>query len=142
MATRSAETRWTGSLKEGEGTMKLESGAFDGKFSFSTRFEDGVGTNPEEMIAAAEAGCYTMALNNELYKAGHEPNYVHTRATVRMGRIDDQPSITKMILDVEADVPDMDEDTFTEFAETTKEACLISRALNIPEWELNITFKS
>ena len=143
MAARSAEARWEGTLKEGEGTLTLASGAFEGNYSFTTRFEDGItGTNPEELIAAAHAGCYSMALNNAMFQAGHEPTYVHSSAKVHMGRPNDVPTITKIDLTVEAEVPGMDEATFTQFAEDAKKNCIISRALNVEEMTLTVNFKS
>ena len=143
MAARSAEARWEGTLREGEGTITLASGAFEGKYSFTTRFEDGVtGTNPEELIAAAHAGCFSMALNNSLFMDGHNPTYVHSSSKVHMGRPNDIPTITKIDLTVEAEVPGMDEATFTEYAEKAKQNCIISRVLNVEEMTLSVTFKS
>lgn len=135
MAVRTAEAQWEGTLKEGNGTLKLGSGAFEGAYNFSSRFEDGTGTNPEELLGAAHAGCYSMALNNDLHGAGYTPTYVNTVAKVHYGRADaDSPlAITKIDLTVEAAIPDIDEATFAKMAEATKENCIISRALNVAE---------
>jgi len=129
MAVRKANARWEGSLKEGAGTLKLDSGAFEGQYSFSTRFEDGTGTNPEELVGAALAGCYSMALNTELHKNGTPPDYVDSTAKVHLGRNDDGPLIDKIEIITEAAVPGMDAETFAKFAADTKESCIISRLL-------------
>lgn len=144
MAVRSAEARWEGSLKEGSGNLKLGSGAFEGAYSFSSRFEDGTGTNPEELIGAAHAGCYSMALNNDLHGAGYTPTYVNTVANVHYGRADaDSPlAINKIELTVEASIPGIDEETFLKMAEATKENCIISRALNVAEMNVTATLIS
>jgi len=138
MAARKADARWEGTLKEGKGTLSLGSGAFEGQYSFTSRFEEGTGTNPEELIAAAHAGCYAMALNAALERAEMTPNYVQTTADVRMERTDSGPTITKIILNVEASVPGIEEDKFMEFAQNAKENCTVSRALAaVEEVELN-----
>ncbi|MCZ6603436.1 MAG: OsmC family peroxiredoxin, partial [Planctomycetota bacterium] len=105
MATRNAEAIWEGNLKSGKGTMKLGSGAFDGPYSFRSRFEDGEGTNPEELIGAAHAGCFSMAFSAGLEKAGHSPERVHTRATVSLEKVGDNFRITKIHLVKEGKVP-------------------------------------
>ena len=138
MAARKADARWEGTLKEGKGTLSLSSGAFEGEYSFTTRFEDGTtGTNPEELLAASHAGCYAMALNAALERAEMTPNYVQATADVRMERTDSGPTITKIILNVEASIPGIDEAKFMEFAQNAKENCTISRALAVEEIELN-----
>ncbi|HVS33841.1 MAG TPA: OsmC family peroxiredoxin, partial [Thermoanaerobaculia bacterium] len=116
MPARKAEAEWKGSLREGSGTMKLGSGAFSGAYSFSTRFEEGKGTNPEELIGAAHAGCFSMALSAGLGKAGFQPKRVHTTATVHLGKVGEGFSITKIELDCEAEVPGIDEAKFQQEA--------------------------
>jgi len=143
MAIRKANARWEGTLKEGNGKLKLDSGAFEGQYSFSTRFEDGTGTNPEELIGAAHAGCYSMALNAALERNGTLPTYVDTTAHVHMGKDDaDQLAITKIDLVVEAAVPGMSEEDFMTFAEDAKANCIISRALETIPMTLDVTFNN
>lgn len=141
MAVRLAEARWEGTLKEGKGNLKLGSGAYEGQYSFSSRFEEGSGTNPEELLGAAHAGCYSMQLNATLERSGHTPNYIHTRARVHLNRVNDQNTINEVELNVEGSVPGIDAATFQTFAEAAKNECIISRALNIPSVVLNVTFK-
>src|SRR5437588_9327487 len=114
MATRTGLAVWEGTLKEGKGTMKLGSGAFEGPYSFSSRFEEGKGTNPEELIGAAEAGCFSMALSANLEKAGNQANRVSTTATVKLEMISGGPKITAIDLKTEAEVPGIDEAKFRE----------------------------
>src|SRR3989441_7965978 len=123
MATRTGSAVWEGTLKEGRGTMKLGSGAFDGPYSFLSRFESGKGTNPEELIGAAEAGCFSMALAFNLEKAGHPAKRVSTTATVKLEPADGGFKITSIDLKTEADVPGIDEAKFREQAELTKKTC-------------------
>ncbi|MEM9955153.1 MAG: OsmC family peroxiredoxin [Chloroflexota bacterium] len=142
MAIRSADARWEGTLKEGKGHLSLKSGAFEGQYSFSSRFEEGTGTNPEELLGAAHAGCYSMALNAALERNGTTPNYVHTIAKVHMGKNDaDQLAVTKIDLIVEADVPGLSAEDFQTFAEDAKANCIISRAINVEEMTLEATLK-
>lgn len=129
MPQRKAEAVWNGDLKGGKGTMKLGGGAYEGSYSFASRFEDGTGTNPEELIGAAHAGCYSMALSNELAQAGFTPESVETHADVTLEMVDGSPSITKIKLNVEANIPDIDDAKFQEFAEGAKKNCPVSRAL-------------
>jgi lipoyl-dependent peroxiredoxin len=129
MATRTGSAVWEGTLKEGRGTMKLGSGAFDGPFSFLSRFENGKGTNPEELIGAAEAGCFSMALAFNLEKSGHPAKSVTTNATVKLEPGDGGFKITSIDLKTEADVPGIDEAKFQEQAELTKKNCPVSVAL-------------
>src|SRR6202035_250590 len=105
MATRTGSAIWEGTLKQGKGTMKLGSGAFEGPYSFSSRFENGAGTNPEELIGAAEAGCFSMALASNLEKAGHPPTRISTTAKVTIESVGGGPKITTIDLDVQAEVP-------------------------------------
>jgi len=129
MARRTGSAVWEGTLKEGRGTMKLGSGAFEGPFSFLSRFESGKGTNPEELIGAAEAGCFSMALALNLEKAGHPAKRVNTTATVKLEPDAGGFKITSIDLKTEADVPGMDEAKFREQAELTKKSCPVSVAL-------------
>jgi lipoyl-dependent peroxiredoxin len=129
MAVRTADAQWEGSLQEGTGTMRLGSGAFEGRYSFASRFEDGPGTNPEELIGAAHAGCFSMALSGGLSRAGHPPTRVHTTARVHIERGDAGFGITRVELQTEAEVPGLDEQAFREQAETAKATCPVSRAL-------------
>src|SRR5579872_2711454 len=108
MAARTSEAEWKGSLREGKGTMKLGSGAFQGAYSFSSRFESGTGTNPEELIAAAHAGCFSMALSHGLAQAGFTPMRVHTTAKVHLEKTADGFGIPRIDLVTEADVPGID----------------------------------
>jgi len=129
MAIRTGSAVWEGTLKQGKGTMKLGSGAFEGHYSFSSRFEEGKGTNPEELIGAAEAGCFSMALSFNLEKAGHPAKRVSTTATVKLEPADSGFKITSIDLRTEAEVPGMDESKFREQAELTKKTCPVSVAL-------------
>ena len=129
MAKRTGSAVWEGTLKEGKGNMKLGSGAFEGSYSFSSRFEQGKGTNPEELIGAAEAGCFSMALAFNLEKAGHPAKRVSTTATVKLEPAGNGFKITAIDLKTEADVPGIDEAKFREQAELTKKTCPVSVAL-------------
>ena len=130
MAARNANALWEGSIKEGSGRMSLGSGAFEGNYSFQSRFEEGEnGTNPEELIAAAHAGCFSMALSLILGEGGHEPESIQTQAKVSMRNLDAGPTITKIALSTRARVPGMDEDAFRQAADAAKEGCVVSRAL-------------
>ena len=137
MPTRSADAVWKGDLKNGCGTVKVESGAFDSQYSFVSRFETGKGTNPEELIAAAHAGCYSMALSNELAKAGHNPESVSTKAEVVLD-MSNGPNITTIKLISKAKVPGIDKDEFMKIANGAKEGCPISKALSSVHIELDI----
>lgn len=137
MATRNGSAVWEGTLKGGKGTVKLGSGAFEGPYSFSSRFEEGKGTNPEELIGAAEAGCYSMALSANLEKAGHPATRISTTARVSLEMVGGGPKITTIELAVEAQVPGMDDAGFQEQAEKTKKTCPVSVALAGTEIKLN-----
>ncbi len=139
MAVRSAEAQWSGTLQEGKGTVKLESGAFEGNYSFSSRFEEGTGTNPEELLGAAHAACFSMALNAALGRAGFSPEYVKTTAKVHLLKGDAGLAISKIDLITEAKIPGIDEATFMEHAEATKSGCIVSRALSAVEMSLDAT---
>lgn len=129
MPVRKAEAVWEGNLSKGSGRMKLGSGAFEGEYSFSSRFEDGRGTNPEELIGAAHAGCFSMALSLFLEKAGYKPENIHTRAAVHIEKTAEGFRITRIELETEATVPGIDEKAFREQAEAAKRECPVSRAL-------------
>lgn len=129
MAIRKANGGWEGGLKDGSGRLALESGAFEGPFSFGTRFGDDAGTNPEELIGAALAGCFSMALTAGLEKAGYKPNAVHCDASVNIEKTEGGFEITGIELAAEADVPDVESDKFKSIAEETKKACPVSKAL-------------
>ncbi len=129
MAIRSSEAEWKGNLREGQGTMKLGSGAFEGRYSFASRFESGTGTNPEELIAAAHAGCFSMALSAGLSKAGFSPTRIHTEAKVHLESVEGGFGITRIELETEAQVPGIDAGTFQQQAEGAKKNCPVSKAL-------------
>ena len=125
---RTASAVWHGTLKEGKGTISTHSGVLkDSQYSFSTRFADGIGTNPEELIAAAHAGCFTMALSNELTTANLPPESLETKATVTFERTDAGPTITKIVLATTGKVPGADKAAFDKAAEGAKANCPISR---------------
>ena len=129
MAERSAKASWEGGLMDGKGTMALGSGAFEGSFSFDTRMGDEPGTNPEELIGAALAGCYAMALNATLEKQGSPAKSINTEAKVYLGKDDGGFTIRKIDLSVEADVEGIEDEKFQQFAEETKKGCPVSKAL-------------
>ncbi|HET9335744.1 MAG TPA: OsmC family protein [Sphingomicrobium sp.] len=129
MVARAAEAEWKGSLQEGAGTMKLGSGAFEGRYSFGSRFGSEKGTNPEELIAAAHAGCFSMALALGLGQAGFTPRRIHTTAKAQIEQVADGFRITRIELDTEAEVPSIDDASFREQAEAAKRGCPVSRAL-------------
>lgn len=129
MAVQSASAEWQGSLKDGSGKMRAASGAFEGPFTFVSRFETGPGTNPEELIGAAHAGCFSMALAAALGRAGHDPTSIKTIAKVHLGSTEAGPTITQIDLEVEGEVPGIDATKFQEFAEGAKQGCIVSRAL-------------
>jgi osmotically inducible protein OsmC len=125
---RTASAVWHGSLKEGHGTITTQSTTLkDTQYSFKSRFEEGVGTNPEELIAAAHAGCFTMALTAQLTSDEHPPTTVETSAVVTLAITDDGPTITKIHLTTRAQVPGIEIDKFNELAKKAKEGCPISR---------------
>lgn len=142
MAKRTASAIWRGTLKEGNGTVKLGSGAFEGQYSFASRFEEGSGTNPEELIGAAHAGCFSMALAAGLTKAGFKPASINTNASVSLEKVGEAFKITRIELTTVAEVADIDESTFMEQAETAKKNCPVSQALAGTEISLNATLKA
>ena len=129
MPTKKALAQWNGNLTNGNGTMELDSGSYKGEYSFASRFENGDGTNPEELIGAAHAGCFSMALSNELAEAGYNPKSVKTRAEVIFEVTDDGPAITGIKLICKAKVPKISKDDFSKFAEGAKNHCPVSKAL-------------
>ena len=137
MATSTAEAVWEGGLKDGKGTMKLGSGAFNGAYSFRTRFEGTPGTNPEELIGAAHAGCFSMALSAGLGKSGFTPTRIKTSAKVHLEKVGEGFKITRIELSSEAAVPNIDEQTFKEHAEGAKKGCPVSQALAGAQIELD-----
>lgn len=142
MPTRKAEAEWKGKLKEGQGRMKLGSGAFEGTYSFPSRFEDGKGTNPEELVAAAHAGCFSMALSYGLEKAGHNPVRVFTTATVHLNKAAEGFEINQIDLVTEAEVPGIDQATFKKEAESAKQNCPISKLYKGAQINLTATLKT
>jgi osmotically inducible protein OsmC len=129
MPIRKAEAIWEGSLREGKGIMKLASGAFEGHYTYASRFEEAPGTNPEELIGASLAGCFSMALSSGLGKMGFTPNSIHTRAEVHLGKVDGKSRITQVHLMTAADVPDISQEQFQKAAEDAKNGCPVSNAL-------------
>ena len=128
---RTASAHWAGGLKDGKGTVSTASGVLkQTQYSFSTRFENGAGTNPEELIAAAHAGCFSMALSAELGKAGFTPTAIDTNATLTMDKTDAGFTITAIHLDVKASIPNIDKAKFEEIANGAKKGCPVSRVLN------------
>ncbi len=134
---RTSKAQWNGSLKEGSGTVALGSGAFEGAYSFPSRFENGTGTNPEELIAAAHAGCFSMALSAGLGKAGITVTRVSTEAKVHLEKVGEGFGITRIDLVTEAEVPGIDDATFQEHAQGAKKNCPISKALSAVEITLD-----
>ena len=135
---RSASAVWHGTIKQGKGTISTESGTLkDAQYSYSTRFENGVGTNPEELIAAAHAGCFTMALSLQLTEAGLTPDTLETTAAVTMEMIAAGPTVTKIHLTTKGKVPGADKAKFQELATKAKEGCPISRLLKAAEITLD-----
>jgi len=127
---RKASAQWNGSLKEGKGTVSTDSGVLNqAQYSFSTRFENGKGTNPEELIAAAHAGCFSMALSAELGKAGMTPESIHTTANLTMDKLDAGWTVTRIHLDVTAKIPGANDAAFQSAANAAKAGCPISRLL-------------
>lgn len=137
MAVRTADAEWKGDLQSGSGSMQTGSGAFKGSYSFASRFEEGAGTNPEELIGAAHAGCFSMALALQLAKAGHAPDSIRTTARVHIEKGDAGFSITRIELQTVARVPGVDEATFREKAEGAKTGCPVSQALKAVPIELD-----
>jgi lipoyl-dependent peroxiredoxin len=129
MPRRKAEARWDGSLEQGRGTMHMATGSYEGPYSFQSRFQEGDGTNPEELIAGAHAGCFSMALSGELGRAGYDAESVETTATVHLEKVGDGFGITRIELATRARVPGVDDDEFQRLAEAAKQGCPVSQAL-------------
>ena len=138
MAIRTSDAEWRGDLKSGKGDIKLGSGAYQGAYSYQSRFEDGTGTNPEELIAAAHAGCFSMALAATLAGAGHTATKIHTTAKVHFGPVPGGGfAISKIELATEGSVPGIDQATFEKNAVGAKENCPVSKALKAVEITLS-----
>ena len=129
MPTRKAEAEWEGNLAEGRGKLKLGSGAFEGPYSFKSRFEEEAATNPEELLGAAHAGCFTMALTAALSRAQIKATRIHTEARVKLEKVGEAFSITQIELETEAEVPGIDDAAFQKYAQGAKENCPLSKAL-------------
>ncbi len=128
---RTASAHWSGGLKDGKGTVSTQSGVLSQtQYSFSTRFENGAGTNPEELIAAAHAGCFSMALSGQLGSAGMTAESIDTKATLTLEKTDAGFTITKVHLDVKAKIPGADKTKFDEAAQNAEKTCPVSRVLN------------
>jgi osmotically inducible protein OsmC len=140
MPIRTASARWQGNLTEGSGTMKTGKGGYQGNYSFKSRFEEGEGTNPEELIGAAHAGCFSMAFSKSLADAGFTPTAVETTAKVHLDKGDGGFSVTRIDLETTGDVPGVDENTFQKLAEDAKANCPISRLLS-PGAEITLSAK-
>jgi lipoyl-dependent peroxiredoxin len=134
MTARNGSAEWHGDLESGSGTVTVGDGVFQGAYSYESRFGEGEGTNPEQLIAAALAGCFTMAISSALGTAGHVPESVRTNARVQLRNIEGAPTLARIDLETEGHVPGVDEQQFHAFAEQAKAACPVSRALaGIPE---------
>src|SRR5947209_4058787 len=143
MPTREGTAEWKGDLRNGSGTVRVASGLFEGQYSYSTRFEEGTGTNPEELIGAAHASCFSMALSNILAEAGHTADVVTTTARVHLRPLEGSPTITQIELVTEGRVPGIDQDQFSEYANQAKAGCPVSRALaGVGEIGLQATLQS
>jgi len=138
MATRNGSAEWNGDLKGGSGTVRVGEGAFEGNYSFASRFEEGAGTNPEELLASAHASCFAMALSHVMAEDGQSPESVKATAAVHLRNVDGEPTIARIELTAEGSVPGIDEAQFRAYAEEAKAGCPVSRALGaVPEIELD-----
>ncbi len=142
MPIRTSDAIWNGNLREGRGHMRFGGGAYDGEYTFASRFSDGGGTNPEELIAAAHAGCYAMALSADLTEAGFKPEIIRASAAVHLDMVDGAPTIALIELTVGAKVPGIDDAKFQEIAAGTKLGCPVSRALGAVAITLDATLES
>jgi osmotically inducible protein OsmC len=140
MPTRKADARWEGGVPDGSGNVHLGSGAFDGPYSFKARFEDGSGTNPEELIGAAHAACFSMALSLILTQQGHPPESVETEASVHLVKDGEGFTINRIDLSTRGRVPGIDAAAFEEAAQAAKANCPVSKALAGPEITLETSF--
>jgi osmotically inducible protein OsmC len=140
MSARNGSAEWRGDLENGTGTVTVGDGAFEGAYTFKSRFVEGEGTNPEQLIAAAHAACFSMALSAALSEAGHTPESVRTEAKIQLRNVDGAPTLTRVDLTTEGRVPGIDQDEFERFAGEAKAACPVSRALaGIPEIAVSAT---
>lgn len=137
MPIRNATAVWNGNLFDGNGTMKFGGGAFEGQYSFKSRFEEGKGTNPEELIGAAHAGCFSMAFAATLAENGFKPEMVKTQSNVHLEKKEAGFTITTIVLNTEAKIPGIDDSKFQELGETAKKNCPVSRALTGVDIKLN-----
>jgi osmotically inducible protein OsmC len=138
MATRNGSAEWRGDLQQGSGDLTVGDGVFSGQYSFASRFEEGEGTNPEELIGAAHAACFSMALANVLATNGHQADSVRTTARVHLRMVDGNPTLNQIDLDTEVAAPGLDESEFQRYAQEAKEGCPVSRALaGVNEIRLN-----
>ncbi len=142
MTMRNATATWEGTLREGKGIMTFGSGAFEGAYTYASRFEAGTGTNPEELLGAAHAGCFSMFLSAQLTNAGFSPKKIQTQAVVHLERTDSGPTITLIELNAVATVPEVDNTTFLQLAEKSKNACPVSKALAATEIRLNAVLEN
>jgi osmotically inducible protein OsmC len=142
MSVRTSEAEWHGNLKEGRGHMRFGGGAYNGAFSWASRFSDGGGTNPEELIAAAQAGCFSMALSADLTAAGYKPVEIRTTAELHFDTVDGKPTITRIELTTGADVPGIDQATLARIADGTRQNCPVSRALTAVKITVDATLKT
>jgi lipoyl-dependent peroxiredoxin len=140
--TRTSSAQWRGDLKGGGGELSLGSGLFSGPYTFVSRFETGTDTNPEELLAAAHAACFSMALSNMLAQAGTPATSVDTEAAVTLDMVDGAPTITTVTLTTVGTVPGIDEDTFTQHANAAKEGCPVSKLFAGATIELDVTFNA
>ena len=139
MPVRKANAVWEGNLFKGKGTVEVESGLFKGSYSFLTRFEDGKGTNPEELLGASHAACYSMAFSSMLGEKGYKPVRIYTEANVSIEKVGDGFAITKILLITRGEVPDIDKETFLKIANEAKVGCPVSKALASVNIELEAT---
>lgn len=142
MPVRNASAKWEGNLQGGRGTMRTASGSFEGPYSFSSRFQEGRGTNPEELIGAAHAGCFSMALAGILADSGHTPRAINTTAKVHIDKAGQGFKIITIDLSTEAEVPDLPERDFQKAAEEAKRNCPVSQALKGVDIKLKAKLKA
>jgi osmotically inducible protein OsmC len=140
MPTRTSKAQWKGPVPAGEGSVTLGSGAMDAPYGFKSRFDSGAGTNPEELIAAAHAACYSMALSLMLTQAGHPPTKIDTSAAVKIEKDGEGFTITESALTTRGEVPGMEEATFKDLAEKAKQGCPVSKALSAVKITLDAAF--
>jgi osmotically inducible protein OsmC len=143
MPTRSGSATWNGDLQGGDGRLTVGDGVFEGAYSFKSRFEEGEGTNPEELIAAAHAACFAMAFSDVLAESGHTPESVEASARVVLKEVDGAPTLARIELTVEGNVPGIEDDEYQRLAEQAKKDCPVSRALaSVPEIRLEASLTS